>query len=711
MITTKQIWLALMLLPLLCACQSDDIENDIKEEIPEETPASEPLTIKATIGGDDKSRAQVKYGNQDNSKGEFFMWNLYDKITVCKVSESGIESGKSYSINNAGDINGKDATFTMSSGETAPEINIGDEFIALYNMNVTSGRITIYDLKVPQSKKSKGDDRNFRHLQKTMVMYAYAKVDETGKMPDFHFKHLSALMRVTINNRSSSALTIKELKFDYGENKVFLNEESELIFYNDDYSNPVIFKSRKDAIWESSEKSSIPVEAGEIYDIMYSVLPSGITPDTNSTMKVTINESDGTSALMTEIEGFTGVPIKPGYRYWFDLTLTADGKLVQTGKLPAYSWYTANKDTNTFTLFSAKELREFAKLVNGDSEALAAVGASEAVDFTGKTVKIAEGVTTIDLNNEPWTPIGSTSNTAFKGTFNGSGCHITGLNVNVDTNYAGLFGYISSSTVSNLRVSGSVTGKIHVGGIVGQCMSSTIENCIFSGTAEGINVGGIAGMCGNSTKIIGCYTTGSVKASGARGLDDYSAGGIAGTTIYNTIERCYSMADVTGEESVGGIVGTCLDSTIKQCYATGAISGTKQVGGIVGFFQTNDSPITNCISLNSSLRRTTGSEKSFGYIFGFITNDDRNMNDCAAYYQIPITTESGGTISSTYYNSSLTKEYCLKNETYTSRGFTYTYWDFDAADPWQYLPWNNAFKSFPGITDSDYKIAVPDHLK
>ena len=161
-----------------------------------------------------------------------------------------------------------------------------------------------------------------------------------------------------------------------------------------------------------------------------------------------------------------------------------------------YDWYTRDKDAATFTLSTATELREFANLVNGTDEAKAATGASGHVTFEGKTVQIADGVTTLDLNNEEWTPIGNSTSNSFQGTFDGNGSHISNLNVNVGTNNVGLFGHVKAGTVRNLRVSGTVKSSgIQVGGIVGVLNSnSTAKNCIFSGEVSGKDyVGGIAG--------------------------------------------------------------------------------------------------------------------------------------------------------------------------------------------------------------------------
>lgn len=66
---------------------------------------------------------------------------------------------------------------------------------------------------------------------------------------------------------------------------------------------------------------------------------------------------------------------------------------------------------------------------------------------------------------EEWVPIG-TGDHPFRGTFEGWGHVISGLNITSDGNYQGLFGYIADGKICNVGVEGSVsaTGK-DVGGI------------------------------------------------------------------------------------------------------------------------------------------------------------------------------------------------------------------------------------------------------
>lgn len=684
-----------MLLPLLCACGTDVIEElpDTPMENPvedgEETPDVERLVIRAALPGEDKSRAQVQYGNQNIAAGEFFMWNEDDKITVINMT-SGEKA--SFSISK---IEGNTAEFTMNSGETL-NANKGTTLVAFYgdaDLNTSRDHLIFTPQSSQQVKTATPSDEDLRHLQKSLMMVAPpVTVTESDKIPDLHFEHLSSLFRVTVNNRQATELTLNKVCFTYDE--IFAKS----VTYSLDNEISPLNYSECAKTWESTLDSSIKLKPGESYDLFFAFPALSMT--TTTMLNIKFNDDDN---LAADIIGSKGIVIQPGYRYRFNMTVTDDGKLTQTSQLTEYSWYTANKDADTFTLFSVKDLSEFANLVNGTATGVD--GVTGAVSFDGKTVKIADGVRELNLNNVAWTPIGNASSTPFKGSFDGNYCHISGLNVNIDTNYAGLFGIINSATVRNLSVSGSVTGQVYVGGIVGDCYNSTIENCIYSGSANsGDYVGGIVGQC--SGRIIGCYTTGQVESAETNS----NIGGIAGVIYSTSIERCYSMSEVTAILDAGGIVGLILDGTINECYATGAISATGSgenvaAGGIVGsnnvFVSDN---VTNCIALNNIVKSTKHGGKVFGY-------NNNSMKGCVGYVYIEIEYEINPAVDGEIGEDTIYPGEWNKEKTYTDRGFTTDNWVFDSSDPWQYLPWNKNFENFRDLSPEYYKVKVPAHLK
>lgn len=673
----NQMWLALMLLPMLCACQADDIEG-IQEEIPETpTVEVEPVTIKASLPGGDKSRAQVKYGNPNGKAGEFFMWNDDDKITVYNITQNDATG----TVFNIGNINGNNADFTAKDGFTA---DANDILIALYGNDITynsaTSRVEISNTTTQQVKTKNRGDEDLKHLQKDIKMYDILKVDSEGNIPELHFKHLSALMRLTVYNTKEESITLNKIAFSYGINGTFVDKANLSI---DKTSLELeAFSGVGNDTW--SADMNIELAPHETYDLFFAVLSSGRVVGSDDNLNIRFN---GDKNLYINIEGFQEIKILPGYRYWFDLTLTDDG-LKETSKLEDYYWYNHPKGESVYVLSSVKDLREFANLVNGTAS-----GVDGAVDFQGKTVTIATGVNTLDLNKGLWTPIG-TEDHPFKGTFNGDGCHIANLYVDHDGGYAGLFGY-ALGTVMNLRVSGMVKSEgDFVGGIAGLGITSY---CIFNGKVSGNKY--VGGICGKSSSIYECYTTGIVTGK-------QYVGGIVGYVEYAPVRNCYSAANVDGDYDIGGIIGK---GGAEKCYSAGTVTGKNRIGGIAGSF--SYASIEHCIALNSEIRIEVTEHTAIGRVV-----DKTNSNyiiSCYAYegmkapdgitFDNDASGKDGGNLSAAD---------CLSQTTYSNNSFFGgAPWCFDLNATWEYLPWNLEFSYFRGIQPEDYRIKVPEHLK
>ena len=107
----------------------------------------------------------------------------------------------------------------------------------------------------------------------------------------------------------------------------------------------------------------------------------------------------------------------------------------------------------------------------------------------------------IDLTGKGWTPIGTSFDNSYKGTFDGGGHTITGLAVTTNDQFVGLFGYLNrAGTVKNVVMEGiqitSNHGSSQAGGVVG-FSRGTIENCSVSGSVSGtVYVGGVVGLMG-----------------------------------------------------------------------------------------------------------------------------------------------------------------------------------------------------------------------
>ena len=195
-----------------------------------------------------------------------------------------------------------------------------------------------------------------------------------------------------------------------------------------------------------------------------------------------------------------------------------------------------------YMIGTAAELAWFAQAVNGGQYALNAVLTAD-----------------IDLENEPWTPIGNntaattTGEVMYKGVFNGQGHVVKNLYINNADSKQGLFSYVGG-TVKNLGVTGSITttGK-YAGGIVGYLSSGKVENCYSAVTVSAAqNAGGIVGGGHANTTISYCYNAGDVTTSGARVGGIVSCAAV-GFTNGPKLDNCCNIGSVSGTSFVGGI--------------------------------------------------------------------------------------------------------------------------------------------------------------
>ena len=245
--------------------------------------------------------------------------------------------------------------------------------------------------------------------------------------------------------------------------------------------------------------------------------------------------------------------------------------------------YIYDSNTNTYTVYNANGLMNIAELVNG-----------------GKTDINITLDTDIDLTGKDWTPIGTDYDNSYKGTFDGGGHTITGLTFTTNDEYAGLFGWLNrAGTVKNVVMEGVqiTSNQIYggsIGGVVGYSWG-TIENCSVSGSISGtVYVGGVVGaQIGGS--ITGCSSSATVKGT-------VDVGGVAGQTNSSaTLTACYATGNVTIEINPakniagGSLVGMNAGSSLLACYATGNVTSTGSSTGQVhigGFLGNNYTTVT-----------------------------------------------------------------------------------------------------------------------
>ena len=267
--------------------------------------------------------------------------------------------------------------------------------------------------------------------------------------------------------------------------------------------------------------------------------------------------------------------------------------------------------------------------------------------YTGKWFRLTNN---IDLNNELWTPIGIDALHSFGGSLDGGGKTISGLKVETDRQWAGLFGSVRGTygvpmtmrdlTLKNGSVKFTSSGTSCSGGLVAAVEGETVLE-LRNVVAENLTVsGGIFGSGGllgrGRVAMTNCHNRGGSVTGGY-------AGGLAGMGYSNlqdhVLAGCTNSAKVVGKRTAGGMTGneTHSDGSYTSCANSGSISATQgYASGIAagGSYErcsnsgavtgqqaagicVNGSKATNC----SNTGAVTGTGTGTGYAAGILTND------------------------------------------------------------------------------------------
>ena len=293
------------------------------------------------------------------------------------------------------------------------------------------------------------------------------------------------------------------------------------------------------------------------------------------------------------------VVLEAGSRYKYTVKVNATGLTLEGCTIGSWAdgggesgaaedlGYIYDSNTKTYTVYNANGLMNIAELVNG--------GKSD-INITLDT--------DIDLTGKDWTPIGTDYDNSYKGTFDGGGHTITGLTFTTNDEYAGLFGWLNRAgtvknvvmegvqitsnqiyggsiggvvgsgwgTIENCSVSGSVSGTVYVGGVVGVQIGGSITGCSSSATVKGmVDVGGVAGQTNSSATLTACYATGNVIIE-INPKKNIAGGGLVGMNAGSSLLACYATGNVTSTGSstgyvhIGGFLGNNYANVMTACY-------------------------------------------------------------------------------------------------------------------------------------------------
>ena len=269
----------------------------------------------------------------------------------------------------------------------------------------------------------------------------------------------------------------------------------------------------------------------------------------------------------------------------------------------ATDWQAGGEYTYTVSLAAAKDLG-YTIESNGSYTVTSADGLMNVAELVngGKTDINITLTADIDLTGKNWTPIGTSFSNKYTGTFDGGGHTIKGLTVTTNDQFVGLFGSIgnagtvknvmmedvqitsnrssgfaggvagySDGTIENCSVSGSVSGTVYVGGVVGAQWEGSITGCSSSATVKGmVHVGGVVGQTNGGATLTACYATGNVTLE----IDprkNIAGGSLVGFNGGNGVRACYATGNVTstgsstGNVHIGGFLGDNY-TYLTACY-------------------------------------------------------------------------------------------------------------------------------------------------
>jgi hypothetical protein len=163
--------------------------------------------------------------------------------------------------------------------------------------------------------------------------------------------------------------------------------------------------------------------------------------------------------------------------------------------------------------------------------------------------------------------------------------------------------------VSNVSVSGTVSGTYSVGGLAGKG-SADFANCSSTAVVSGSGsyIGGLIGVLAGEATVVDSTASGAVtggsspatgglvghmsadssvsqsSAYGAVSSSSYMNGGLVGRLDSGSlVDDCQAYGDVTSTEHMsGGLVGWMSSATVQDSTAWGTVDAEYEVGGLVG---------------------------------------------------------------------------------------------------------------------------------
>ena len=309
--------------------------------------------------------------------------------------------------------------------------------------------------------------------------------------------------------------------------------------------------------------------------------------------------------------------------------------MVGWGQSPTYGGGSGT-EADPYQISTTEQLKALAEAVN-DGES-----------YDNVYFKLTSSLT---IDDETWTPIGSDEDTPFSGTFNGEN--------NTLTLSESLFDYVTNGRIENLTVSITATNTDINGIIASYVNNSVIENVTSEGSLSSERAsnqaGGIAYMIKNGSQILNCTNNATLSGYNVAGGIAWCMDSREGETTTTLIDGCINNGNITTSNSwngwAGGIVGSMYGGTVSNCTNNGSISSVVQAaGGIVGCAfdynfteSSSEPPAQDMLFINNTNTGEVDCVQAAGGIIGLA---DSNWNDIYVINCLNTGAISGGALIS-----------------------------------------------------------------
>ena len=184
---------------------------------------------------------------------------------------------------------------------------------------------------------------------------------------------------------------------------------------------------------------------------------------------------------------------------------------------------------------------------------------------------------------------------------------LSGAIESTKNNVGAIVGQMKDGTISGCASSAIIdaTSSVRVGGIVGYMVTGTI------GSSDGTPTSKDQGTAFSAN---GCVNTGTITGK-------QHVGGIVGQMGNGLVSICRNAANITAYAyNAGGIVGYMQGGTIRFCYSKNAvtISGPYQIGGLAGYVATTNPIVIINSSSKSNVTSTGYDDTYFGAVGGLV---------------------------------------------------------------------------------------------